>query len=78
MRRAVLLLACLSACGPDGLPPPGPTAGLAPAGADPGVSGVSGEAGSGNRGALTDPDGPGRAAVPLGGPAAGAVPNAGP
>ncbi len=46
-----LVLFGLAACGGDG----GPSAGLDPAGVDPGVSGVSGEAGSGNDGLWADP-----------------------
>ncbi len=53
-RPALLLLLGLAGC----IEPAGdnPTAGLAPAGADPGVSGVSGEAGSGRDGLWADPN----------------------
>ncbi len=69
----------LAACGSGGLPPPGPTSALAPAGADPGATGVSGEVGSGARGFVPRSDEPGPYGAPLGTPdptGPGPVPNA--
>lgn len=61
----LLLLAGCDGTASAVAPPPGPTAALAPAPADPGHSGVSAEAGSGAQG-LTGPYPGGAAAAPNG------------